>query len=56
MGWRLSAMPSGISEEERRRRIVIKELLAKDWVTRFNNNEVWDRTYRGHYDLSTYKK
>ena len=56
MGWRLSSMPIGISEEERQRRKVIKDFLAKDWVTSFPNNDVWDRTYRGHYDFSTYKK
>lgn len=56
MGFRLSAMPSGITDEERARRKVVKDMLAKDWVTRFNPNEVWDRTYRGHYDLSTHKK
>lgn len=55
MGFRLSAMPSGISDEERARRKVVKDMLAKDWVTTFPT-VVWSQERLGHYDLSTYKK
>lgn len=56
IGWRLSAISVAIPDEERQRRKNVKDILAKDWITRFSTTDIWDRTQQRYYDLSTYKK
>lgn len=56
IGWRLSGLSTKISDEERQRRKVVKDILAKDWIARFSTTDIWDRTQQSYYDLSTYKK